>query len=278
MFTFLFTTSVFISKIYISGTLIFVVRGDNSQSVQVVDVVSGDNYCSSDLPDYPLNPWAAAGALFENTPVVCGHKSYTKACYSYDKASNTWQLFGNLVTGRRHHCAVIFREALWVTGGYNGNRLRSTEIMALDGTVTSGPNLPADRYGHCMVVLNNDEFMILGSDSSGSLYRNTMTYNANSGTFTNGPSMLHDRRDGACSIFYSKLHNDRPVLLVAGGYGDNGTPELLDYSQENAQWEEGMNFTDNSRSRFIKYITKEKHHCVLTSVTKKHKVNYKEQF
>ena len=77
-------------------------RGDNSQSVQV-DMVSGNagnySYCSSDLPDYPLNPWAAAGGLFENTPVVCGHIYYTKACYSYDKASNTWQLLGNLVTG-----------------------------------------------------------------------------------------------------------------------------------------------------------------------------------
>ena len=175
---------------------------------------------------------------------------------SMSKASNTWQLLGNLVTGRRHHCAAIFRGALWVTGGYNGNKLDSTEIMALDGTVTSGPSLPEIRYGHCMVVLNNDEFMILGSDSSSSLYRNTMTYNANSGTFTNGPSMLHNRQDGACSIFQSKLHNDRPVVLVAGGYGDNGTPELLDYSQENAQWEEGMNFTDNSRSRCMKYKTK----------------------
>ena len=120
--------------------------------------------------------------------------------------------------------------------------LDSTEIIALDGTVTNGKNLPNARCGHCMVVINNDEFMILGSILQPDQYKSTLTYNANSGTFSSGPSMIHDRRSAACSMFRSKLHNDRNVVLCAGGIFDQGTAELLDFSQENAKWTEGTYF------------------------------------
>ena len=131
-----------------------------------------------------------------------------------------------------------------MTGGQTNGRvaLDSTEIIALDGTVTSGPNLPNARNGHSMVVINNDEFMILGSKLKKKQYKSTMTYNANSGTFSSGPSMIHDRRMAACSMFQSKLHNDRHVVLCAGGNSDLGTAELLDFSQENAKWTEGTYF------------------------------------
>ena len=219
------------------------IRGDYSQSVQVIDV-NGTQTCS-DLAPYPIIPRGGGGGLLEDTPVLCGGNSANTECYSYDKASTTWQLLGNLVTGRRLFGAAIFKGALWVTGGYDGaDVLDSTEIIALDGTVTSGTNLPNARYGHNMVVINDDEFMILGSRIPEDQYRNTMTYNANSETFSSGPSMIYDRRNAACSMFQSKLHNDRQVVLCAGGLLDKGTAELLDFSQENAQWTEGMIFTD----------------------------------
>ena len=217
--------------------------GNFQKTIQVIDVERNDT--CSDLASYPIDPTRGGGGLLENTPVLCGNnKEYSAECYSYDKASNTWQLFANLVTGRGHFGAAIFKGMLWVTGGWRGTILDSTEIVALDGTVKSGTNLPNGREGHCMVVLNNDEFMILGSYQPSGQRKHTMTYNANSETFISGPSMIHDRMNPACSVFQSKLHNDRPVVLVAGGNDDKGTAELLDFSQENSQWEEGMNFTD----------------------------------
>jgi hypothetical protein len=219
-----------------------VVPGNNQKTVQVVDV-DGSATCS-DLAPYPLDPTFGGGGLLENTPVLCGSGTSTTECYSYNKASTTWQLLGNLVTGRSLFGAAIFKGALWVTGGYDGNNvIDSTEIIALDGTLTSGTNLPFARYGHSMVVINDNEFMILGSRIPSDQYRNTMTYNANSETFISGPSMIYDRSHAACSMFQSKLHNDRQVVLCAGGFQDQGTAELLDFSQENAQWTEGMNFT-----------------------------------
>ena len=220
-------------------------RGSGGKVIEVIDV-NGTETCSN-LPVYPIDPTRGSGGLLEDTPVLCGSPSFTTECYSYVKASNTWQLLGNLVTGRGFFGAGIFRGALWVTGGRNsGNtKLDSTEIIALNGTVSSGTNLPNGRHGHSMVVLNDDEFMILGAADPSNLYKNTMTFNANSGTFTDGPSMIYNRRDASCSMFQSKFHNDRQVVLCVGGISDSGTAELLDFSQENAQWVEGMNFKDH---------------------------------
>ena len=211
----------------------------NGEKVVHVFEMEGIEICS-DLAPYPIDPQRAGGGLLDNNPVLCGGNNFDTECYAYNKASNTWQLHANLVKGRHLFAAAIFKEALWVTGGYGGGRLDSTEIIATDGTVTAGPTLPDTRHGHCMVVLNDDEFMILGSKEAD---KNTLIYNVNSGAFTNGPSMIHARRRGTCSVFQSKFHNGRQVLLVAGGMGQI-TTELLDFSQENAQWEEGMNFRD----------------------------------
>ena len=218
------------------------IRGDGSQSVQVIDV-DGTQTCS-DLTPYPINPLGGGGGLLEDTPVLCGGFSAATECYSYDKASTTWQLLANLATGRFFFGAAIFKGALWVTGGHNVSvSFDSTEIIALDGTVTSGINLPYKRSSHSMVVINDDEFMILGGGYHHQ-WKTTMTYNANSGTFISGPSLIYVRRSASCSMFQSKLHNDRQVVLCAGGTQDQGTAELLDFSQENAEWTEGMNFTD----------------------------------
>ena len=236
--------------------------GNGKTWVQVVDV-AGTEACSN-LADYPFAPWGGAGVLLENTPILCGSQSIITECYSYDKATNTWNLFSNLATGRRYFDAAVFKGSMWVTGGnYQtnyGTALDSIEIIATDGTLTSGPTLPVAREGHCIVVLNDDEFMILGSQFPDDHRKNTIIYNANSETFSSGPSMNYDRMFGTCSVFQSKFHNDRQVVLVAGGNGDGGTAELLDFTLENAQWVEGMNFT-NIFQDFL-CVPKEEHYML----------------
>lgn len=230
-----------------TGSLILVLPGHLS-IVKVYDMndsVMEHDKCS-DLKSFPMPIYASGGGLLGGLPVICGGGGGGYAmdeCYSYDKASNSWILFANLLTGRKGVGAAIFKGALWLTGGNDENNqgLHSTEIIAPDGTVTYGPNLPNSLTyglrGHCMAVLNKNKFMLVGGYWGGSP-KNTITYDGNSGTFSNGPSMIYKRYQFACSVFHSKLHNGRKVLLVAGGEGDKGTAELLDYSQENAQWVE----------------------------------------
>jgi hypothetical protein len=63
-------------------------------------------------------------------------------------------------------------------------------------------------------------------------------YNPDIDGFETGPSLdaTNGRTEGACTLFYSALHENRPVVLAVGGQS-NPTPQLLDYSTENAVWE-----------------------------------------
>ena len=48
--------------------------------------------------------------------------------------------------------------------------------------------------------------------------------------------MNFDRFGAACTLFNSPLHQNRPVILVSGGW-DQTTSEVLDYTTNN-HWEE----------------------------------------
>ena len=147
---------------------------------------------------------------------------------------------------RRDHAATIVNDALFITGGHGIDKfssgshthMASSEYIYANGTVESGPNLPESRQGHCSVTLHDGKVLILGAEThSGavSLRKNVMIYDADDHSFTTGPSMNYDRRLAACTVFKSPLHNNRPVVLVAGGFGQN-TAEVYDYTNAN-QWQ-----------------------------------------
>ena len=97
--------------------------------------------------------------------------------------------------------------------------------------MVSNEGVPKIGY-HCTVVLNDDEFMLIGSQPVQKNY----IYNKNSKTYTEAPNLNHrNRGTHACAVFNSWMHDSRPVVVVMGG-GSFMTVELLDYTQENAQW------------------------------------------
>ena len=55
-------------------------------------------------------------------------------------------------------------------------------------------------------------------------------------SFTSGPNLLHKREYAGCTLFRSAKHNNRTVVLAAGGDGQR-TAEILDYTGANV-WEE----------------------------------------
>ena len=113
----------------------------------------------------------------------------------------------------------------------------TTELIYPNGTVTSGPTLPAaaGRYGHCMVNLNDGRIGILGGRGPID-YKKVMIFNPADNTFTDGPTLLYNRYSAGCTIFHSPLHDNRPVIMIAGGL-DQATAEVYDYTNGNA-WEE----------------------------------------
>ena len=86
-----------------------------------------------------------------------------------------------------------------------------------------------------MVRLLDNRVMILGGTAN---RRGVMVYDGNN--FTSGPTMISGRQGLGCTLFHSRKHAGRPVVLVVGGidtgYGDVAS-ELLDYTRSGATWE-----------------------------------------
>ena len=90
-------------------------------------------------------------------------KKFKKVFECYYLDNGEWQLYSeSLKTARSGHGASNVGEKIWVTGGVTGvgqTTLSSTEIIH-DGKVTSGPNLPKGRYGHCQVTYEQTTFIL----------------------------------------------------------------------------------------------------------------------
>jgi hypothetical protein len=140
---------------------------------------------------------------------------------------------------RSSHASTVVNNALFITGGDDdSSTLATTEYIYANGTVQSGPNLPEARYGHCSVTLHDGKVMILGAIIPLSLYRNVIIMDPADNSFATRPSMSYKRVNAACTLFYSPLHNGRPVVLAAGGY-KQATAEVYDYTYAN-QWQTSM--------------------------------------
>ena len=95
------------------------------------------------------------------------------------------------------------------------------------------------REQHCMVTLDDGKVMILGGDHY--TYKRVWLFNPQTSTFTNGSDLLYERDYAGCTVFKSPLHDNRPIVLAAGGR-NQATAEVLDYTKTNA-WEESKKAT-----------------------------------
>ena len=82
------------------------------------------------------------------------------------------------------------------------------------------------------MALDDGKVMIIGG-AYGGFNSDVIIYHGSSSTFTVAPDMLFENYGTACSLFYSKKHNSRPVVFVV--YGKNA--QLFDYTVTDS-WEE----------------------------------------
>jgi hypothetical protein len=66
-----------------------------------------------------------------------------------------------------------------------------------------------------------------------------LIFDASDNAFTNGTELLYNLVDGACTIFHSAMHENRPVVFAGGSVGKprENKAQLLDYTLGNT-WEE----------------------------------------
>ena len=229
----------------ISGELILFATGigEDHWSTNLAQVYNISAEKCSSLAPFPSSTRFATGGLVDKTPVLCGGRVDNRAtskCYYHDRNSNSWMVIGNMSTVRDGAASIVINSKLWVMGGSasdgSGGYPTHTEFIDMKngGEIISGPPLKEWRSHYCAVALNVNEVMIIGAATS-YLYRKTEIYNTITGDWRDGPTLNVDRTMSACALFQSSLHNNRKVVLVAGGSRTN-TAEILDYSLENAQW------------------------------------------
>jgi len=232
------------------GSLIMVATGSSTNKSQVIDVSTSSTACEN-LPSYPFAMSKAAGGVVNGSPIICGGDRYiggpTDSCHRFDRNANSWKLHSTMSSGRSSHGSTLVKDALFITGGYDGSiYLANTEYIYANGTVQSGPNLPLARRGHCSVTLHDGKVMILGAYYPSSLNRNVIIMDPADNTFATAPSLSYKREHAACTLFYSPLHNGRPVVLAAGGRYQ-ATAEVYDYTIAK-EWQKSMHLIISNMS------------------------------
>merc|ERR1711971_437368 len=185
---------------------------------------------------------AAASALIDDAPLICGgQKGHVRVseCYYHGIISNQWKLVGNTVyngnTGRGKGHGTAFNGKLWAIGGHGSQGARKDiDIVDLEG-ITTGPTLPYGDEHVCTVALNDNELMIIGGVGH---LKDTLIYNQETNEFNNGPTLNAKYAVYyACTTFKSPMHENRMVVMSIASDADyQDVVELLDYTQENAQW------------------------------------------
>ena len=225
-------------------------RADLFPTLQYEIPCSSRETCSG-LAPFPSSIGFATGGKVDKTPVLCGgyitsevdgvhvHSiTPSSKCYYHDRNLDSWILIGNMNTARAAAGSIVIDSKLWVIGGSADGLtgLDTTEFIDMKngGKITYGPPLPEGGAGHCVVALNKNEVMTIGGHKS-PLLRKTKIYNNITGDWRDGPNLKSDRHDSACALFRSSLHENRMVVLVAGGDA-TVTAEILDYSLGDASW------------------------------------------
>ena len=107
---------------------------------EIIDLSCSGYHRCPDWVDFPSDAYGATSGLLGHFPLICGGYSnykYFDECYKV--TANRAFLIG-IMSSKRYGAAsvVIDHSKLWVTGGYNGYFLSSTEFINLDGTIAMG--------------------------------------------------------------------------------------------------------------------------------------------
>jgi hypothetical protein len=143
------------------GKLLVTTGGPSDTSVksEVIDLLDASNICQ-DLADYPLEVKGAVGGLLNHVlPLVCGGDPAGVECHIVGQSGPKTQLLEE----RSNAASLVLNHThIWITGGYNGNELSSTELVSVGQNTTKGPELPMKVSSHCLVTVNDSTAMLIG--------------------------------------------------------------------------------------------------------------------
>jgi len=218
-------------------------RSDETNQILVMDESGLMKTCFKPKSKYPLKVSGARGVYTAGRMIVCGGCCReTSACYFYADAQEGWTKLADMSTQRTSSSSIAIPDGILVTGGFDHNNkvLKTSEQIYANGTVKQGKPLPEPRYGHCMTEYKGQIISTGGEDENEVETSTVWSFNNHvEFTLTNEPSMKHNRSQHACGIVHSAHHNQRPLLVVAGGWRSDGNDksEYLDFTLPGSQWQ-----------------------------------------
>ena len=151
-----------------------------------------------------------------------------------------WQEFVSMSKKREAAAGVMFQNKFHVFQGWDGSvKLRTSDIISIDGGVEYGPVLPTSIYAHAITSINSTVSILSGGQTSiHSHSRLTWYFNHESGAFSTGPSLQEGRLDHGSAICVDKVTKAK-IPIVTGGRGSGDV--TLDSTELliNEQWQPG---------------------------------------
>ena len=207
---------------------------------EIIDIASGGVTCS-DLGNFPVGIFGGVGGNLHGTPVVCGgylgSSTFSDKCYKFTTTGG-WQEFASMKDKRYVAAGIVYQNKLHVFGGYNGSKLQSSEIISEDGGVIDGPDLPTAVYWHAVTAINSTVSILSGGDTNADWSSSqTWFYNHETGTFSNGPSLMQGRSWHASATIVDKVTKAK-IPVVTGGYNNGNYLDSTEFLID-GQWQTG---------------------------------------
>ncbi len=189
---------------------------------EVIDLENPDSNCEDYLP-YPISSGtygAVGGLLYGDTPFICGGDTGQGSnCYFLGNS----EVQATLAADRYKTAGLVMDEDnIWITGGGDSAVSKTSEYVAPHQESVKGPDLPVSLRQHCMVQLDDDTVMFLGSvyDSERRSPK-TLIYSISNNSFTDGPDLTEPKSAMMCGVIEDDQGNK--IVVIAGGAGDSKT-------------------------------------------------------
>jgi hypothetical protein len=206
---------------------------------EVIDLEDASNICQ-DMEDYPIGVQGAVGGfLNQGDPLVCGGYPDKNVCHVVNQPGQS----SEMLEERYYSASLTLNSShLWVTGGKFNELLQTSEFVSIGQPSVKGPDLPNAVYGHCLVGVNSSTALLCGGKNNGVDLNECHYMDLEDHAWSQGPSMMTQRRLHSCGIFKSAAHQGRNVVIAAGGYNNVDSVEFLDPTTNT--WNEGKIYLD----------------------------------
>ena len=165
----------------------------------------------------------AVGAMFNNTPMLCGgydasFSSYY-SCISFQ--TSQWTQTHSLNVDRSSAAGVLINSTtFWILGGSYDDGDSTEFILQGHPYGVPGPKLPYGLEEMCAVKRSAHEIFVIGGlDGSKEVKNEVWIYNPQNGfARKQGPSLKTARHYHSCSTMRD---GEKTLIVVAGGSGDD---------------------------------------------------------